>query len=331
MMNDINNILLIKYLRNELSESEREVVLRWLEEKEENKEFLFGLKETYQLSLWQETKTRSGADEGWQQLNNKIEESLEAQKPFFAKFRSWQYAAAVVIFVMTGFLLREMTKSENISFNSLETTSGEQSTLYLNDGTKVKINENSRLTYPAQFNGKNRDVFLRGEAYFEVAHNKEHPFQVNIGAYTVRVLGTKFNIDAYPDQIYVYTGLKEGRIQIIENSKEAKILSELKPGMQFSYNRRTGEYFVKLVEVNEMADWMSGQMIIRRQTLQEVALRLTEKYGYQIVIQDPEIAKLTYNITIDKEPLEEILSNLHFITPQITYSVDEKHKIVILK
>lgn len=330
-MNEINNILLVKYLRNELTDSEREAVLRWLADKEENKEFLFGLKEAYQLSRWEELQGRSDAEAGWQKLNEQIGESPKLEKSPFGLFRWWQYAAAIVVLVMTGFWLRELTRVEKLTFNSLETASGQQSTLYLNDGTKVKMNENSKLTYPSQFDSRKRDVSLRGEAYFEVAHNPERPFQVNIGAYTIRVLGTKFNVDAYPDQIYVYTGLKEGRVQIIDNSKDAKILSELKPGMQFSYNRRTGEYFVKLVDKNQMADWLGGQMVIKRQTLDEVARRLTEKYGYRIVIENPKLAGLTYNITIDKEPLEEILSNIHFITPQVGYAFDEKHKTIILK
>ncbi len=331
MINGINNILLIKYLRNDLTGSEREILLQWLDDKDENKEFLFGLKEAYQLSRWEELKSRSDAEAGWKKLNEQIEQTSVSKKSPFSLFPWWQYAAAIVILVMAGFWLREVTKIEKLSFNSLETASGQQSTLYLNDGTKVKINENSKLTYPSQFNDKNRDVSLRGEAYFEVAHSQQHPFQVNIGAYTVRVLGTKFNIDAYPDQIYVYTGLKEGKIQIIDNGKDAKILSELKPGMQFSYNRRTGEYFVKVVDVDQMADWVGGQMIIKRQTLQEVARRLTEKYGYKIVIQNSKINELTYNITIDNEPLEEILTNIHFITPQVSYVLNKKDKTVILR
>jgi ferric-dicitrate binding protein FerR (iron transport regulator) len=332
MINEINNILLVKYLRNELTDSEREVVLRWLDDKDENKEFLFGLKEAYQLSRWEEFQSRSDVESGWKQLTEHIGQHPVSTKSTFGLFAWWQYAAAVVILVMSGFWLREaIGMMDKPSFNTLLTGAGEQSTLYLNDGSKVKINENSKLTYPSQFSEKNRNVSLLGEAYFEVAHNPKRPFQVNIGAYTVRVLGTKFNIDAYPDQIYLYTGLKEGKVQIIENNKDGKILSELKPGMQFSYNRRTGEYFVKLVDVDQMADWLGGQMIMKRQTLQEVARRLTEKYGYKIVIQNPKIGELTYNITIDKEPLEEILSNIHFITPQVSYALDEKHKTVVLR
>jgi ferric-dicitrate binding protein FerR (iron transport regulator) len=330
MISDINNILLIKYLRNELSETERKTVLRWLEEKEENKEFLFGLKEAYQLSRWKELRARSGAAKGWDELNERIGQTM-VENQSVRTFGWWRYAAAAVAVFVLGFLLHDAVQVKMTAFNAVETGSGQQSTLMLNDGTKVKLNENSKLVYPTDFAGASRDVTLRGEAYFEVTHNTRRPFEVNIGTYTVRVLGTKFNIDAYPDQVYVYTSLKEGRIQIVDNTKEAKILSDLKPGMQLSYNKRTGEYFVKGIDRNQVDDWANGRVVIKRQTLEEVAQKLNEKYGYEVQIQNRNINKLTYNITIDKEPLEEILSNIHFITPQVRYSINNDTKTVVLK
>jgi ferric-dicitrate binding protein FerR (iron transport regulator) len=331
MINDINNILLIKYLRNELSESEQDAILQWVEEKDENKEFLFGLKEAYQLSKWKEFKIRADAASGWEDLNERIDQLSEQQPRKLNTKKWWYYAAAAIVLLFVGFGLRDLVNTDKVTFNTIETYSGQQSTLLLNDGTKVNLNQNSKLIYPTSFNGANRNVRLQGEAYFEVAHNTRHPFQVDIGTYTVRVLGTKFNIDAYPDQIYVYTSLKEGRIQIIDNSKDAKVLSELKPGMQLSYNRRTGEYFVKTIDTGQITDWANGEMVIKRQTLEEVAQRLEQKYGYSIQIQDHRINKLTYSITIDKEPLEEILSNIHFITPQVNYSINNSTKTVILR
>jgi ferric-dicitrate binding protein FerR (iron transport regulator) len=131
--------------------------------------------------------------------------------------------------------------------------------------------------------------------------------------------------------VYVYTSLKEGRIQVVDNTKEKKIVSELKPGMQLSYNRRTGEYYVMAVDQQQIADWTNGQMVIRHQTLEDLKQRLEQKYGYVIDIQNQKIGNLTYNITIDKEPLEEILSNIHFITPQVSFSINKNTKTVILK
>jgi len=330
MISDINNILLIKYLRNELNEQESKQLLSWLQENEENKDFLFGLKEAYTLSRWKELQVRSDTAQEWQKLNAVMEEATRTKRP--KRLMSFVRYAAVAIFVFgLGFFLRDVGQKEDLSYNMVETSLGESSTLILNDGTKVKLNENSKLIYPSCFEKDSRRVKLKGEAYFEAAHNEKRPFFVNVGAYTVKVLGTKFNVDAYPDQLYVYTSLKEGKVQIIENSEDSKIISELKPGNQFSYNKRSGEFFVKSVDMDEIGDWTNGEVVLKRETLEDVVGRLEQKYGYTFDIQNKSLNRLTYNITIENESLEEILSNIHFITPQVHYTIHKEKKTVILK
>jgi ferric-dicitrate binding protein FerR (iron transport regulator) len=330
MISEIDNLLLIKYLRNELSEGEYARVLSWLEENEENPEFLFGLKETYQLSKWEELKQQSEVSLSWEMMKDKIQQNAPTGKQNIIV--KWlQYSAAAVILFILGFFIKGSFFVDESTFNTIQTSAGQQSTLILNDGTKVQLNENSKLIYPSAFNHKNRDVMLTGEAYFEVSHNPSRPFNVNIGTYTIKVLGTKFNVDAYSDQVYIYTSLKEGKIQIVENKDDSKILSELKPGTRFSYNRRTGEYFVNAVDPVNVAQWTRGEIVIKRQTLDEMAHRLEDKYGYRINIASKDIGKYTYNITIENESLEEILSNIHFITPQVNYTIDNSSKTVIIR
>ncbi|MDP4276474.1 MAG: FecR family protein [Bacteroidota bacterium] len=329
MISDINNILLIKYLRNDLNEAESKQVLAWLQEKEENKEFLFGLKEAYMLSRWKELQQQSAVSQGWDEFSLKIAQASPSKRSTLI-LSVVRYAAVAVIVFGLGFFLRGFSHQEPVTYNVVKTASGEHSTLILADGTKVRLNENSQLTYPSSFSRHFRKVSLKGEAYFEAAHNKKKPFLVNTSVYTVKVLGTKFNVDAYPDQLYVYTSLKEGKVQILDNSGDSKILSELKPGTQMSFNRRTGEYFVKEVELDEIGDWINGEVVFKRKTLQEIADKLEQKYGYTIDIRNKEISQLTYNITIENEPLEEILSDIHYITPQVHFSVQLDRKTVIL-
>jgi ferric-dicitrate binding protein FerR (iron transport regulator) len=330
MITDIENILIIRYLRNELNNAESQQVVSWLEEKEANRRFLFGLKEVYMLSRWAELREKAGTADGWCELN----ESLDESQPSF--YRKWvrlglQYAAAAIFFLVSGFLLHGLVQKQQPQFNMIETSSGQQSTLVLNDGTKVILNENSKLIYPTNFNQGSRKVFLRGEAYFEVTHDAKRPFLVNVGSYTVKDLGTKFNVETYPDDINTYTSLKEGKVQIVENGKGNKILSELQPGMQLAYNRRTGAYSVKTIDKNAIGDWFLSQIVIRHKTLKDVADLLSSKYGYSIEINNSKIEDLTYSITIKNESLEEILSNIHFITPQVQYSINQENKSVIIK
>lgn len=327
MITDIDNILLIKYLRNDMTDAESQQIVDWVQAKESNKQFLFGLKEAYMLSRWEELRDKAGTNDGWNALIQSIDES----KP--SSYKKWmriglQYAAAAILLFATGFFLRDVVKQQP-QFNTIETASGEHSTLILSDGTKVTLNENSKLIYPSDFNQDTRKVTLRGEAYFEVNHNAKRPFLVNVGNYTVKDLGTKFEVEAYPDQIYSYTSLKEGKVQIIDNAPGNKILSELKPGTQLGYNRRTGAYAIKPVDKDAIADWILDKIVMNHQTLGNVAQRLSSKYGYNIEIRNSKLENLTYNITIEDESLEEILSDIHFITPQVGYCINERTKSII--
>ena len=329
MITDIDNILLIKYLRNELNDAENQQMVDWVQAKEANKQFLFGLKEAYMLSRWEELRDKAGTETGWNELN----QSLNAIQP--VSYKKWmrlslEYAAVAILFLVSGFFLHYIIKTPP-QFNMIETASGQQSTLILNDGTKVTLNENSKLIYPTDFNQDSRKVTLRGEAYFEVTHNAKRSFLVNVGNFTIKDLGTKFDVAAYPDDLYLYTSLKEGKVQIINNAKDNKILSDLQPGTQLCYNKRTEEYFVKSINIADIADWTKGRVVIQRETLAAVVEKLTQKYGYTFDIRNDNISNLTYNITIENEPLKEILSDIHFITPQVQYFINTERKSVILR
>jgi transmembrane sensor len=330
MISDIDNVLLIKYLRGELDEYDSQLIVDWLQQKDENKEFLFGLKDMYMLSRWKELKSRSGATEGWQELLGEIEP--EHTGSFKRGLRiGFRYAAVVLVVFSLGYYFKDFFPIGKISYNTVQTDAGERSTIVLNDGTKVKLNENTKLIYPNEFRGGFRKVSLQGEAYFEVAPNAKKPFLVNVGLYTVKVLGTKFDVDAYPGNICSYTSLKEGKVQIVENTKEANILSELKPGTQIVINTRTGKYHVKAVDKSKIADWRSGLLVMHHESLEDLAESLRQKFGYSIEIQTDSIGWLLYNLTVENETLEEILGDIRLMTPQVHYTVNQKEKTVVLR
>ena len=216
--------------------------------------------------------------------------------------------------------------------NTVMTAEGERTTVILDDGTKVKLNQNSKLVYPGTFGRKNRKVTLSGEAYFEVLHDDETPFLVDAGIYTVKVLGTKFNVEAYPGDICSYTSLKEGKVQILENNTEDEhILSELKPGTQLVYNARTGQYRMNQVSIEEIGDWMKGQIVVKQKNLQELADILKQRYGYSFEIRTDSINDIVYNIVLEQESLEEILNDVTVMTPQVHYSINHETRTVIFR
>ena len=114
--------------------------------------------------------------------------------------------------------LSKNSKPEESKMNEVVIPFGKKSQLILEDGTKVWLNAGSRMAFPTKFTGKKREVFLEGEAYFEVAHNQNLPFMVNTGEIIIKVLGTRFNISAYKTDKLTETVLLEGKVAISEMS-----------------------------------------------------------------------------------------------------------------
>ena len=155
-----------------------------------------------------------------------------------------------------GQLVYNITNAENssqsLSYNTIETPPGGQYQVILPDGSKVWLNSASSLRYPVRFTGNERKVEISGEAYFEVAHNIKMPFRVINSSQIVEVLGTHFNIMAYPDESSTNTTLLEGSVRIIKENK-SKIIS---PGQQTRV--KNGDIDVASVDVTQVTAWKEG-------------------------------------------------------------------------
>lgn len=154
--------------------------------------------------------------------------------------------------------------------------------LTLPDGTKVWLNAASSLNFPSKFIGKQRIVTLNGEAYFEVAKDKVHPFIVQSKNQQVQVLGTHFNINSYEDEASVKTTLMEGSVRII--SKELKNNSEqriLKPGQQSSFTNNT----ITIAEVNidQALAWKNGEFMFNDESIASIMRKISRWYNVDIV------------------------------------------------
>lgn len=169
--------------------------------------------------------------------------------------------------------------------NTISTPRGKQFQLLLPDGTKVWLNAGSSLSYPVVFDGKERRVDITGEAYFEVARDPQQPFKVKMGMNAeIEVLGTHFNVNAYPDEPQISTTLLEGSVRI-SAAAASKIL---KPGYQASM--KNGEIAIKAVDVEEAIAWKNGLFIFADTDIETVMRQLGRWYDIEVVI-DPAVKK----------------------------------------
>ncbi|MET1056995.1 MAG: FecR domain-containing protein [Pedobacter sp.] len=170
------------------------------------------------------------------------------------------------------------SKSKNTAaFNTISTPKGGQYQVRLPDGTEVWLNAASSLKFPVSFNNsKQRKVELQGEAYFEVAHNKQKPFVVKTHRQDVEVLGTHFDVNSYPDEPVTKTTLLEGSVKL----NGATIL---KPGQQGI--SKGSSINVKQVDVDDELDWKNKQFILNDEDLQVVMRRLARWYDVDVVYE----------------------------------------------
>ena len=273
------------------------------------------------------------------------------EKTIVRKLYWKKYAAvAAVIFaiVSVGLLFiikRWNTTAANLVFNSYYTKPGNLSKIALSDGTVVWLNADSKFRCPQSFDGAaTREVFLEGEAYFEVAKDKKHPFLVHSGNLTTRVLGTKFDVNAYHTNKTIEVTLVEGKVMLTANADIAQHKKPdtlyLKPNEKAYFNkdnsivksvsniqvaiktenRDTGEktaYIAKEVggkllsktQVENAAivtSWKDGRLNFDKEPLENVIATLNRKYDVEI---DAKVGLLSYPVTLDigNEPVENVL------------------------
>ena len=167
-----------------------------------------------------------------------------------------------------------------VSYNTITTPNGGQYEVILPDGSKVWINSSSSLKYPTQFTGKERDVELNGEGYFEVAKNKLMPFKVSSHGQTVEVLGTHFNINAYTDEPGIKTTLLEGSVKVTAMGTEKPQL--LIPGQQAIFNK--GGIMVSDADTAQAVAWKNGLFYFKDADVASIMRLLARWYNLKIDI-----------------------------------------------
>ena len=163
-------------------------------------------------------------------------------------------------------------------YNMISTPRGGQYQLMLADGTKVWLNASSSLRYPVAFSGKERNVELTGEGYFEVAKNESMPFKVKVNRMEVDVLGTHFNVNAYADESSIKTTLLEGAVKVI-NEHSANILS---PGEQAQLNKDGQVHVTSQVDLDGVVAWKDGYFQFNQSDLKSIMRQISRWYDVDI-------------------------------------------------
>lgn len=213
-----------------------------------------------------------------------------------------------------------------LQYNTLRVPRGGEYRLTLSDGTKVWINSESELLFPIRFTGDKREVFLKGEAYFEIAHNKQRPFYVNSNQLQVHATGTAFDVISYQDDPELKVILVEGGVNI---EKKLNILTSLLPNQQFALNKDNGQFVVTTVDPRSATAWKNGNFFFNDEPLSSIICKLARWYNIEIECVHPEIQTYKFSGEIRKyEDAAQVLNMLK-LTNEINYTIESDKKIRI--
>jgi len=218
---------------------------------------------------------------------------------------------------------------EDLVYSELEIPYGKIFNVLLSDGTLVHLNSGSKLRYPIQFiKGKNREVFIKGEAYFKVAKDAKHPFIVNSDAMAITVLGTEFNISSYEEEEEIKTVLIEGSVSL-SDAGETNDNIKLKPGQKAAWNKTLYSTEIEEVDVKLYTSWIDGEMIFRNAPFSDMIKKLERRYNVQIENNNKLLRDKTLNarFNVQVEQIKDVLDYLREIQP-FDYTISEQ-KITI--
>lgn len=210
--------------------------------------------------------------------------------------------------------VKESVKAETVS-STIIAPFGARVSFSLPDSTKGMLNSGSKLTYSIPFAG-NRRVKLEGEAWFDVAYNKENPFEISAGSSTVKVLGTSFNISAYPAENYIEVVLSKGKVEFSDNFNNSKVT--MSPSERLVYHGGSISKFV--TDPAKYNGWTEGKLIFRGDLMAEVGRRIERWYNVEFELADSELKKYSFRGTFIDDSLEEVL-NLLSMTSPIRYKI----------
>ncbi|SHH65615.1 FecR family protein [Flavobacterium aquidurense] len=222
--------------------------------------------------------------------------------------------------------------NKKVVYNQIKIPNGKTFNLTLSDGTHVYLNAGSTLRFPVNFiKGMKREVYLEGEAFFEVSKDKLHPFIVNANAINVKVLGTKFNVSSYAEDKEVSTVLVEGSVSLNNDAKPNE-KTMLIPGYKGAWSKTSDKISLEKVDTSLYTNWMKGELVFKNVAFQAIIKKLERTYNVKIINHDEELNHTEINASFNKN-IENINSVMNAISSVrgFNYQITEDKSIIITK
>lgn len=342
--------LIVKYLKKEINDKDLFSLNEWLKADVKNLNEFHEIKDSW---IFSNSSDDNEVEEALERFNKKVEPSIKITKK---QNGHWFYkVASIALLLISSFFIYLYLNSNykdnqptvsTSQMNTVEIPIGEKGQVTLSDGTKVWLNSGSKLTYPPLFT-ESREVTFEGEAYFDVATNKQIPFYVRTADITVKVTGTEFNIKSYPEEETVTTTLIEGIVEILDNDKGVSQVS-LKPNEVATFNKEKRSFVLEEIKkeqalsgqkintkkiheitpsVESITSWKENHLVFENETLQEMVKKMERWFGVNFILNMEESNERYSGKFVYNESIEQVLYVLSRTTP-IKYKI-EKNNVTI--
>jgi len=286
------------FLSNSYTNKDLSVILESLMDDDDFLEFYESSEREWNLTQYVALlETEADRDEYRRQATDLLSAYDRSRKNKNFKINRFFYMTVASIILLcllipsTYFLFRKKQQQMETAVSYIESTTGlgEVKTIFLPDNSKVTLNANSYISYPAKFADNDREIVLRGEALFDVAHDPERPFHVTTNEIKVMVFGTLFDVKAYDDDNLLLVSVASGKVGVVTSDMQMTLL----PDEQIKWDKTTGKSEKLAVEADKYLSWTSGTLYFNRTPIREVVNMINRRYStMEVILADGEYSNL---------------------------------------
>lgn len=349
--------IIVRILSGDASQEDKQRLIGWLGHNPENMKTFGHLESIWNALEIMASGKEYNAGEAHERFKTKTSDKITVRgRSRFKQTIDWCLRIAAILVIVTGlsYLMMKSERADSITDTAVYEViapRGSKAQVMLPDGSRVWLNADSKIKYRKDFNEESRDIFLEGEAYFEVAKNPGKPFIVTTANIRIRALGTAFNVKSYPGESTIETTLIEGKVvveKILANSEGEKLLT-LEPNQKVIYYKNPGSYKEILVDDENVAQkpilplksiesqiklndkvkpeqdiaWKNNRWYFENESFQSLAVKLERRFRVNIHFLNDEIKEYPFSGKFDDIIIERMLVALQFASP-FYYTITDK-------
>jgi ferric-dicitrate binding protein FerR (iron transport regulator) len=327
--------LIQRYISGDCTSDEYRIVEQWMDEDPANQNLVKDL-----TKIWEGAPAEDfhvNTEDAWKKFHKQhMRQPGSDSKQYYSSHRNnWKTvitraAAVILVVALAGFFSwqyisngKQQEEKPVIAMQKLTTKKGEKKQITFSDGTTITLNVASTLRFPKNFKGTDREVYLSGEAYFNVAHEKNRPFIVHTPETAIKVLGTQFDVRAWKEDEKTSVGVRSGKVALFSSDSLNKEPSHIFLTNGQAASVRSGHISSKRnINVANMALWKSGGMYFKNTPFSKVVKRIEQRFDVQIKIENPGLEDVPFTSTFKHVGLKEIL-NVITASMGIQYAVKD--------